>query len=378
MKTLISIVLLLLIFTPTTCLANQTLENTLQENIAQGLGKIDFSEMQQASLGAVDNVVERILQIINGNFDDFSSFADLCIKLFFSNFTKIIQQLTPLAVVIIILGLVRNNNSGIMSQNTQKVVSFVGVSVVISIILETFVGMYNSALQVIQRVSAIGQASMPILLTLMVANGGNAISNVCQPSMAIFCTLVIEVVRTVIMPLSAFSVIFVAISSISSSVKIEKAASTLTSISSWLLSIVFVLFSAFTSVQGIVANSIDGVSFRMAKFATKSYVPILGGYLADGFDFIVASTSLIKNAFGLVCLCVLLSNVIEPILTIIVTNLALQIINAVCEPIADGKYTKLISGFGKWLTFLAVLLIAVSFMFCILIVIAIMCGNGVI
>ena len=203
------------------------------------------------------------------------------------------------------------------------------------------------------------------------------VSSVCQPSMVMFSIGVIEIIRNVVLPLSIFALVFSVVSNISSNVKVSKASTFLNSASNWVLGIVFMLFSAFTSVQGISAASIDGVSYRAAKFATKSYIPILGGYLADGFDIVVASTSLIKNAFGAVTLLMLLFTLIKPLIAILCVNLGLQAVAALAEPIVDDKYVKMLSGISKTLTFLAVLIIAVAFMFCILALIAICCANGV-
>ena len=44
-----------------------------------------------------------------------------------------------------------------------------------------------------------------------------------------------------------------------------------------------------------MAGSFDGISIRATKFAIKSYIPIIGGYLSDGLDFIVLSSILRKD-----------------------------------------------------------------------------------
>ena len=193
----------------------------------------------------------------------------------------------------------------------------------------------------------------------------------------IFSSFVIELVKNVILPFSVSSMIFVAVSSISRNIRLNKTASTIQSISTWLLGIVFMFFSAFTTVQGIGASTIDSVSFRAAKFAAKNYVPILGGYLAEGFDMVVASTTLVKNSFGIVCVLAIFLMIINPLSTILATNLSVQILTSVCEPIVDEKYVTMLSKLSKCLSFLGVLVIAVAFMFCILLFICISCCNMV-
>ena len=92
---------------------------------------------------------------------------------------------------------------------------------------------------------------------------------------------------------------------------------------------------------------------------------------------VVASTSLIKNAFGAVTLLILLLTVAQSLISILCVNLGLQGVAAICEPIVDEKYVRVLGGVSKTLTFLAVLICAVAFMLCILVLIAITCANGV-
>ena len=369
-------ILLILLFAPSCAFAD--VMDDLQDNVEEGLDNIDFSQVDSFASGFIGSVVDKVRAIINGEFDTAESFWAMLGQMFSEGVGELLPQLTAITVVLVILGLIRRTSGGLISESTDSVVSFVGMTVALLAVLSLIVGLYREVYDVLFQVATLAEVSSPILLTLLIANGGNALSSVCQPSMVMFSTVVIGVIRNVVLPLSVFALIFAVVSNISSNVKVGKMSSFLTNASGWVLGIVFMLFSAFTSVQGITAASIDGVSYRAAKFATKSYVPILGGYLAEGFDVVVASTSLIKNAFGAVSLMVLLFAIVKPLVSILCVNLGLQAVAAVCEPIVDDKYVKMLGGISKTLTFLSVLILAVAFMFCILVLIAITCANGVI
>ena len=375
LRVLCLIVLVVLLFTP--CFAYADVMSDLQDNVDEGLDNVDFSQVDEVARGFFGSVVDKVKSIINGEFDSAESFWQVVGSLFGEGIRDLLPELIAIFVVLVILGLIRKTSGGLISDSTDSVVSFVGVTVILLSVLSMIVDCYRQVYQMLSQVGALAEVSMPILLTLLIANGGNMVSSVCQPSMVMFSTGVIEIVRNVVLPLSIFALVFSVVSNISSNVRINKASSFLNNTSNWILGIVFMLFSAFTSVQGISAASIDGVSYRAAKFATKSYIPILGGYLADGFDIVVASTSLIKNAFGAVTMLTLLFTIIKPLVGVLCVNLGLQAVAAISEPIVDDKYVKILGGMSKTLTFLAVLIIAVAFMFCILILIAICCANGV-
>lgn len=366
-------VTLAVLFAPQSAFAD-TMDD-LENEINEGLGNIDFSGVENVSQPFFESFAEKVRQIINGEFDSAAGFFEVVSSMFGSNLTGILPQLISIFCVLVICGLARRTSQGFISEDTEKVVSFVGLTVVIISVLSLVVEAFKQVSEMLARVSALTDAAMPILLTLVIANGGNAVSSVCQPSMVVFSSVVINVVQKVIFPLSVFGMAFVVVSNMSDNVRVSKMSQFLNSASSWVLGVLFMVFSAFTTVQGISASAIDGVSYRAAKFAAKNYIPILGGYISDGFDIIVASTSLIKNAFGAVSLLLVLLITLQPLVTLICVNLGLQAVSAVSEPIVDEKYVKMLGGISKSLNFLAALVIAVAFMFCILALVAICSAN---
>ncbi|MCM1533999.1 MAG: stage III sporulation protein AE [Corallococcus sp.] len=352
------------------------LEN-LQDEVTNGLNNLDFSEVDKIGEDLVGDTADKVASIIDGDFDNSETFIQFLFAMFNDGLRDIIPELSAIFAVMVILGIARNTSGGIISQSTNDVVSFVGITVVLLSVLSMVVDAYRQVNEMLSKVAVLSEAAAPILLTLLIANGANAVSSVCQPSMVMFSSVVIKAVQTVVMPVSVFALVFAIVGNISSNVKINKMSSFMRSSSSWLLGVLFMVYSAFTSVQGISAGALDGVSYRAAKFATKSYIPILGGYLAEGFDVVVAGTSLIKNAFGAVSLLILLFLIAKPLVSVLCINLGLQAVSALSEPVVDGKYIKMLGDVGKTLTFLAVMILAVAFMFCIIMLIAINCANGV-
>lgn len=371
----IVIVLALAVFAVSKQSAFADTQSDLQQEVENGLNNIDFSQMENVSTPFFQNFVEKVRQIINGEFDSTQSFWELFCELLGSNFSAILPQLISIFCILVVCGLVRNTSDGFVSVDTSNVISFVGITVVSISVLALVVEAYRQVSAMISQTAALTDAAMPILLTLVTANGGNVSSSVCQPAMVMFSSVVVGTVKNVLLPLSVFGMAFVVVSNISSNLRVEKLSGLMNSASSWMLGVMFTLFSAFTAVQGITASSIDGVSFRAAKFAAKNYIPILGGYVSDGFDIVVASTSLIKNAFGAVSMLLMFFIAAKPLVTLICVNLGLQAVSAISEPIVESKYLKILGGICKSLTFLSALVFAVAFMFCILTFIAISCAN---
>ena len=111
----------------------------------------------------------------------------------------------------------------------------------------------------------------------------------------------------------------------------------------------------------------DKVGYNAAKFALSSYVPILGGYLSDGFDLISASIVLVKNAFGYTAVIVLVGVVLFPVLKIVIFTLSLRLASAVVEPIGDDRVSTLLTSVADNTSLLLSALAGVGFMFFVLI-----------
>ena len=133
-----------------------------------------------------------------------------------------------------------------------------------------------------------------------------------------------------------------------------------------IVGIVFTVFIGFAAVQGITAGSIDGLSIKTAKFAIKSYIPLVGSYISDGFYILLASSSLIKNAIGAAGLLLLAGTLLSPILELVIFMLALKLMAGIIEPLGDGKIASFVSTLSKNMSLLISMLVAVSFMYMIL------------
>lgn len=374
-KLLIATILLCVVCVPQFVYAD--MQQDLSNQVDEGLGNLDFSQVEKVTSGYIGDIVDKIRAIINGNFDNAESFLQMVFSLLGDNLSQLFPQLVSIFVVLVLVGLVRNTSGGFISQSTDNVVSFVGKTVVVLTLISLFVDVFSQVNEVIDEVSLLAEVSLPILLTLVVANGSTNLSAICQPSMVMFSGMIINVVKNVLLPLTVSANAFAFVSNLSQNVKVTKTSKFLNNVASWILGIMFTIFSAFTSVQGIVGASMDGVSYRMAKFTAKNYIPILGGYVSEGFDIVIASTNLIKNSFGVVLLIVLALMVAKPLLTILALNVGLQGVSALSEPISSDNCSSMFNGMCKSLTFLCALLVAVAFMFAILVIVAITCANVV-
>ena len=361
----------------TFCAENTTVEisEDLNNSIIDELNEIDFSALNgvveefqnnSTNIFSIDNIKSKIYSIISGeNAVSYSSFFASV----FSIFVDLIVRYLPMLSLIVAIGVISNLLNGIKSKFNEKSTSglihfvcFLAVVVLtigmISSISKTSVSSVNS---MVSQMNAI----FPILLTLMIGIGATASAGVFQPIVAIISTYVADFFTYLILPLFMVSFVFGIINNLTDNIKLDKFNSFISSLFKWCVGLIFTLFFAVFTIQGISAGTFDSLSIRTTKYTIKSYIPIMGGYLSDGMDLILSSTILIKNTVGLVGILMIISTIISPLLEIVVFSLLLKLVSAILQPMGNNKTSNFLMSTSKSITMLSSCIIAVGFMYLI-------------
>lgn len=372
----VAILLAAFAFFDSQCFADSSsdAEAELWKEIDDGLNNIDFSDFDAVGIDVVGSVADKIRDIANGKYDAADSFWQFALSAFLGELAKIVPTVIGIFAVIVVAGLARRTSKTTFSEGTNGIIGFVASVLVSVYIIYVLSRAYLQVFGTVAQIKALCDAFSPIAVTLLIALGANTTASICNPSLITFSSLVISIVNAFILPTSLFALIFSVASNLSDNVKVEKTSKFCSGLCGWTLGVIFMIFSASTTVQGISAAKADGISVRIAKFASKSYVPIVGGYFADGFDMVLASGSLIKNAFGLVALLVLIVKIIKPIVLLLALKLAFSAVSAFTEPFADEKQIKLLDGVSASLSLPIAVLVAVAFMFAVVVTVVMSCS----
>lgn len=351
------------------------IEEQLKENVSTQLESLNFGEIEKVlaelkldenKIFGASSFVGKVESIINGNFasGQTSVFSSI-INLVFDDIVKFIPLLASIIIIAIICGFVSTIKGENNSKSVGDIIHFVCYGIIIILVMSGVGNLIKTTSSSIQSIKTQMEAIFPVLLTLMTAIGGTASVAVYQPAVAFLSSFIMQVFTSVLMPIFIFILIFTIVSNLTSTVKLEKFTKFFNSTFKWITGTVFTVFMAFMAIQGITASSFDGVSIRTAKYAIRSYVPLLGGYLAEGFDVIMSSSMLIKNGVGASGLVLMFASVVSPIVQIVVFSLILKLASAILEPLTDSRISNFIYSVGKSLSLLAVMIIGVAFMYLI-------------
>lgn len=368
--------------------AQENVEEDLADSVDGTIDRLD-TDLFEEFLSSLDDESLRAL----GFTDVKSALKSLTqggAENFFGNFAKVMASalgsyflgFLPGFITIIIICLFKNMLTGMTSElggkSTNEVVHVVCYSAIIVILMTGAVKVIVTVTNTVNSLAAFSEAVFPVLLTLLAALGGGTGVAVYQPFMAVLSGTIIKLVQTVIVPAFIATIVFSVVGNISKNVKLDKLTKLFKSGAGWLIGIVFGLFATFLTAQGITGGVVDRLSFNAAKFAMSSYVPILGGYLSDGFDLLSASMVLVKNAVGLTGVAVVLCVVLFPLIQLVVFMLGLRLTAAITEPIGDERTSSVMGSLADNMSLLVTALTGVGFMFFILLMLIIgSCNMGV-
>lgn len=367
---------------------NSTAEEDLSTNIENLLEELDLtaindyinslSEAQKKLLGS-SGMLERIKKIVSGeNKIDYGSFIGYILECIGLNFLHFAPAMVGILAISIAFSIISSIRGKLASDSVENIVNFACIALVVIIVLTQVYGLIKETSNMINTLKLQMNIFFPILLTLMTGIGAGSSVAVYQPSVAILSNGIADLISFVILPAFIFSIVFTIVGNLSEGIKLKKMSDFFTNASKWLLGTAFFLFIAFLSVQGITASVYDGISVRTAKFAISKYVPIIGGYLSEGLNLILAGSVLVKNAIGLTAVILLFVSIIPIVFQIIIFNLSLHLTSAIVEPLGDLKISSLLSGIGKNITMLVAIVLAIAFLYFIFLMLVICTGNLVI
>lgn len=355
--------------------AEDNLEDNLTSYVYEQLAGIEFFELDkildnyssyESSLFDDKSFYDKVVTIINGDLSlNYESVFQAFINIALQDILEVIPILCTIVAIAIIGGFITQLRSSIGSKSVNDVIHFVCYGIIIVLISTSVTRIIGITVTTLQNMKTQMELLFPILLTLMTAIGGTVSVSVFQPAIVILSSGIMEIFNSIILPIFIIIFIFTIVQNLTSTIKFDKFISFFSSSFKWIIGCVFTIFFAFLSIQGITANSYDGISIRTAKYTVKSYIPYLGGYISDGFDLLLSSSVIIKNAVGITGIILLMMTILAPIIKILIFMFGLKLISAILEPVTDKRISDFLHNISKNLSMLIACILGVSFMYLI-------------
>ena len=319
-----------------------SVEEELENATEDILNDIDFGELEEMvasfqgdfDLFGGDSLKDFLLKVIRGEETlELSDIFNVLLSGIKESFKSILAPLLIILTIALLCVMFNNVRSGKLS-GVSEIIYLICFSVIVIIVSSLAASLISKSKSAISNIQNQMNIVFPILLTLMTTMGGTVSVKAYTP-----------------------------IGNLSNNTKLSKLNGFVSSIFKWVIGCVFAVFMCFLSLKGITAGASDGISIKATKYAIKNYIPLLGGYISDGFELIKAGGMLVKNATGFASLIILLATIIVPVVSIGVLELGLKLLAGVIEPIGDNRVSGLLYDIAKSLKLLIAIIVGVSLMY---------------
>jgi len=354
---------------------NVSIEDLIDNLDTSNADKIieDLSTSQKDIFG-YDTFKDKLFDIIKGNDGTFDSFFSYVFKGLGEQIEETLPLLFSILGICVAFSIINAFNSS-ASTSVGQVVKFAFVllisisifSQVMSVIISTksYVSLLKKQIDVI----------FPLLMTSMAAIGTTRSIAVYQPAVAILSSGLTQLITVFVIPCFILSIVFEITGHLSDKVKLKNMASFFTSSMKWILGTAFFVFLSFLSVKGITASIYDNMYIRTTKFALSKYVPIIGGYLSEGYNLVFAGGVVIKNGVGVSAIVLLAITLLPLCIKILILSLCLDLLSALSEPIGAGEISSIFKGLSKSIKNLLAIIFGISFLYFIFLVLITCTGN---
>lgn len=349
--------------------SEKTVEEELSQSTSEVLDDIDFSELEDL-VSCIDldffngkTFKQYVKDVIDGKEDfDISDFFQIIKTLILKNIKSIISPLLIVLCVALLCVLFSNMQSGKIAQQLEIVylICFSVVVIIVSVIISKLV--FNSKNGIVKMQKNMN-AIFPILLLLMSNMGGAISAKAYTPLVSVLSNIISNIFVYFLLPLFSLSLVLSIISHISSNTKLNKLNGFIKSLFKWVTGSVCAVFMGYLAIKGFTAGASDGISIKATKYAIKNYVPILGGYISEGFELVKAGSMIVKNAIGFVGSLIILFISLLPILSIAICELGLKLISGILEPVGATKTANLLDSISGSLKLLSAIVIGVAVMY---------------
>lgn len=357
----------------------------LGDSIDEQLGELDLSELEEYLERLKEEsgnffqygFLEEVKDILNGKFNvDYGNLLSWVLGALLSGVYDLMPTFLSVVAIAVFCGIFNASKGDFLSDEIRNLIFFVCFSCVVLLLINVVFILIENTRNTINNIANFNEIMSPVIFTLMAASGGTVSVSVYQPAVAFLTNGIVRIILDAVLPLSTLMMVFSVVSNLSVSTKLTRFVEFFGSLNKWLIGISFTVFTFFLSVQGITAGGIDGISLRATKYAISNSIPIVGGYLKDGVDLVIASSVLIKNAVGVVGIIAVFFVILSPLLCIMSFQLLLKLTSAVIEPLGDGRLSGFCASLSKNVNYLTASILSVGLMLFLTITLIICSANA--
>ncbi len=253
-----------------------------------------------------------------------------------------VRSLAAIMAGVVLLGLVEHLGGTYASRHTN-LVGALYITAVSAGDLNTLIGLGRDT---VEQVSALSKTLIPALAAATAASGHITSASVRQVTTVFFTDILLTVMDRVLLPLLYLYIAAAAANAVLDHDALYNIAAMIKKAIGWALTSLLAAFTAYLSISGAVAGTVDAQAVRIAKSAVNTVVPVVGGILSEAAETVLAGAQLMRSMIGVFGMLAVLSLCLLPFLRLGIQHLLYQLAVLIAQAAGPKKLAKMIGMLG--------------------------------
>lgn len=285
------------------------------------------------------------------------------------------RLLLQLIILAMISALLRSISLSVGSKDVTDIAFMVSLLALILVGAQAFRAVLDVADSAITEMVTFMHALLPLMVTLLAAVGGVTSAAIFHPILVTVVIAVGTVVKGMLFPLAFSGVVLTVLGKVVEDAPIGRLAGLIRQWSTTILGLLFIVFMGVLSVRGAIGPVVDGLGIKTAKFLTGTFVPVIGGRLADALEVVVGGSLLLKNAVGAFGMIVVFLLTALPALKIFSLLIIFRLATVFVEPISEDRLVSAMASIGDGVALVLACVLTTALMFFISVTALVTLGN---
>lgn len=357
---------------------NAELEQELNQNIDSILDDIDMDELELETQNVPNlnlSFSDFVKSVLAGNqYLEYNSVISYIKSIFLEYFRTNLRFFVSLFIIAILYEILNTFSGDKFSSDVKSSFKII-FSFLISFSVLLFVkNFYQEIKTLAADLFSFAGILFPILIGLLSLSGSVKSASVFSSFSAFLLESGSFLIEYVLLPLAISILLLSLFCSVFSNGNFSKLTGLFKLCFKYVIIIFFSVFGLLSTVNLVSSAGHDGINLKLTKYAIKNYVPVLGGYVSEGFDFLFSCSVMVKNAIGVCSIIVLVFKILVPVLVIVFFSLGFKVLSVVVGFIGDGAFSDMFDDVSKSFgNFLSVVLgsFLIVFVFVFLIILSV-------
>ncbi|NLM52539.1 MAG: stage III sporulation protein AE [Firmicutes bacterium] len=287
-----------------------------------------------------------------------------------------LNLLAKLLFLAVVAALLKNLEKAFANESIANLTQSVVYLVLVTIAMQSFAVAVGLGRKAIDTMVELILALVPLLLALLASLGSLASAAIFRPIIVFAVNFFAALTRDAIFPLIFLATILSIVNYFSPRITVSKLADLFKNVSVWGMGLTMTIFTGLLSIYGVASSVGDAISIRTAKFATSTFVPVVGGFLADAVETVAGATLILKNTVHIAGVLMLFYIVIFPLIKILVIVFVYKLAAALIQPLGESNLCDSLNTMANCLSLIFAAVAIVSLIFYLAITIIAGAGNA--